>query len=362
MSASPRGPNADALKSALQARILDLCGELLPGGRSDGTHWLVGSVLGEPGQSMRVMLTRGHEGRWKDFSSGEAGNALSLCRACLFPQDRDWRRTLGWASWWLGYTDMTPEEVERVQAEAERRRRENEQAAAERADRYRAAARRVFFGAHQRIDGTPAAAYLAGRGIDPAFWGGGWPRLLRFAPELMHGKSGLVAPALVAGITDTGGQVIAVHRTWLEEDGAGGWRKVADLGREAKMSLGGYKQDGGYVRLRRGGTGRPWNKPDGGEWVHVTEGLEDALVLAMALPEARVACAVSLGSLANARFPAGIAGVVICADRDAPDSAAAKALGRAVEAQRRRGLSVRVMQPPPPHKDLNDWLRSTPGA
>jgi len=355
--------SADEVKSGLQKRIEDLCVHLLPAGKSDETHWIAGSVLGDKGQSLRIMLHKGDAGRWKDFSSGEAGNVLGLVKAVLYPDDRKWDRTLQWCSWWLGWADASPEEVSRLREETARRREQAEKDAEDRHSRNRAAARRIFFGKESvpRIDGTPAEAYLRGRGIDPGYWSDcrpGWPRSLRYIPELLHGKSGLMAPALVAAITDNKGETIAIHRTWLEDDGQGGWRKVADLGREAKMTLGSYKEHGGYIRLRRGATGKPWQHPDPGETVYVTEGIEDALTLAMALPDKRIACAVSLSSLANARFPEGIQRLVIVADNDGAENRGAQmGLQRAIEAQRRNRLKVAIMRPPEGVKDLNDWLK-----
>lgn len=358
--------DTDAVKRGLQDRILDLCATLLAGGKSDQTHWLAGSLAGEAGQSLRVMLTRGNEGRFKDFASGESGNVLQLVKSCLYGSDRTWDRTLQWATWWLGWAEASPEELTRLKEEAELRRVQAAREAEDRTQKYRQAARRIFFSQSEApIDGTPAEAYLRGRGINPLLWQSnnpGWPKMLRYCPELLHGKSGLIAPALVAAIAGHDGAIIAVHRTWLEPDREGGWRKVAALGREAKMTLGSYKDTGGYIRLRRGATGRPWKTPEPGETVHVTEGIEDALTLAMAVPEARIACAVSISSLANARFPDGISTLRIWADNDPPGSAAAEGLLRARKAQQGRGLTVNIDRPPSDYKDLNEWLRGIRGT
>jgi twinkle protein len=51
---------------------------LLPRGRKEGQEWRVGSVDGEPGQSLGIHLSGGKAGVWAEFNSGEAGDLLDL--------------------------------------------------------------------------------------------------------------------------------------------------------------------------------------------------------------------------------------------------------------------------------------------
>lgn len=56
---------------------------LLPNGRREGHYWSVGSVHGEPGQSLRLCLDGAKAGLWKDFSdNGKGGDLLSLWQQC----------------------------------------------------------------------------------------------------------------------------------------------------------------------------------------------------------------------------------------------------------------------------------------
>ena len=73
--------------------------------------------------------------------------------------------------------------------------------------------------------GTPAGAYLAARGIDLTELGR-QPRSLRYAPALPNGKAAIAFPALLAAVTNSAGEHVATHRTWLAKDGAGIWRKA----------------------------------------------------------------------------------------------------------------------------------------
>ncbi len=85
--------------------------------------------------------------------------------------------------------------------------------------------------------GTLVETYLRARGITIPV-----PPSIRFLPDARHKPTGLVLPAMVAGVQDHDGRVVAVHRTFLSLDG------TAKAGvREPKMSLGPVA--GGAVRL-----------------------------------------------------------------------------------------------------------------
>jgi hypothetical protein len=67
------------------ARVLadqaeSLARALFPAGRQQGHHWCVGSLAGEPGQSLRISLAGKHRGRWRDFADGSGGDLLDLVR------------------------------------------------------------------------------------------------------------------------------------------------------------------------------------------------------------------------------------------------------------------------------------------
>lgn len=62
----------------LSSRAQSVAEYLLPRGRKEGQEWRVGSVDGEPGQSLGVHLSGHKAGVWAEFNSGEAGDLLDL--------------------------------------------------------------------------------------------------------------------------------------------------------------------------------------------------------------------------------------------------------------------------------------------
>lgn len=74
--------NAGDVSRSLADRASDVAAYLLPNGKKAGSEWKVGSVNGEPGQSLSVRLTGAKAGVWGDFQSGESGDLLDLWVAC----------------------------------------------------------------------------------------------------------------------------------------------------------------------------------------------------------------------------------------------------------------------------------------
>ena len=175
--------------------------------------------------------------------------------------------------------------------------------------------------------GTPAAAYLAGRGLP---WLNGHP-YLRFRWDTPH-PSGIRLPALVALVLDGGGNVVAIQRTFLDPTGR---KAMVD---PVKASMGSFA--GGAIRLR----------PAAPEMV-VGEGLETtaSAVVLLGLPGwAAIAC----GNLArNMALPAEVRRVVIAADADLPGRRAAAAAARRWMAE---GRDVRIATPNKSGLDFND--------
>ncbi len=191
------------------------------------------------------------------------------------------------------------------------------------------------------IEGTPAAVYLRSRGITMDL-----PHTLRFArlaPPQMEGNGVLEAngpvllPALVAMVTDAAGDLVALQRTYLTEDGRKA--KTTDAKGKVKYSLGNVI--GGSVQL-----GPPAAS------VIVCEGLEDGLTLAQGLGRS-VWVAAGTSMLPAMIFPPVVRSVVIGADGNAPGEVAAQ---KAAAAYAASGLSVRIMRPTPPFVDFNEQL------
>lgn len=181
------------------------------------------------------------------------------------------------------------------------------------------------------IDGTVADVYLRdARAIlyTPL------PAALRFhqglQPDPRHGET---YPAMIAGVTDTAGDLVAIQRTFLARDGSGKARISAP-----KRSLGPIGQ--GCVRL---GSVAPV--------LGIAEGVETGLS-AMELYSIPVWCV--LGSqLSRLEFPPTVRNVVIFADRGrAGEDAAFKAR----QHYRSQGRKVSI-QLPEFGDDFNDQLR-----
>lgn len=340
---------AREIASRLASRIMALVQELLPHGERDGHEWKAGSVAGERGRSLSVHLTGSKAGVWADFSSDERGDALDLVAAVLFRGEL--RDAIAWALDWLGLEQgPRPEERRREPPPAE------DSDGAEEEDARRKNALRIFaYGSEASLAGTPAAEYLAGRGIDLALLGR-QPRALRFHPQLYNRESSTHWPALVAAVSNAAGDHVATHRTWLaKRDGK--WRK-APL-RDAKMSIGTVR--GGCIRLWRGASGKALKDAPEGEAVAIAEGIETALSVAIACPELRVLAAVSLANMAAVELPPAIGRVILCADNDPGNDKAQAQLQRAIAVHQAAGRDVHVAMPDVAGADWNDILQGVEG-
>lgn len=339
----------------LGASIEVLARELLPAGTKDGQEWRVGSIAGEPGRSMAVRLSGSKRGTWCDFGGPQdhRGDALDLVAQVHFGGDK--RQALRWARVWLGLDKLDIANFETRRAEVKRR----EKTAERDEEGRRLSAMRLFLDAPASLGGTPVAAYLAGRGLDLAQLGR-QPRALRYHPETPCGplsEPGRLAriPAMVAAVSNAAGDHIATHRTFLEPDGRGGWRKHSGIPK-AKLVLGRYA--GGTIRLWRGASGKALADAPDGDTVAICEGIEDGLTVAINCPDWRVLAAVSISNFANLELPPQLRDVVLIGDRDGENSQAMAAREAALHRWRTEGRRVRVALPPEGFKDFNDWWRA----
>lgn len=389
--ARPRRPVVDIgdVVAQLTAEADAIARELVPG-RREGREWVALSTRqgGQWGDSLKIQLDGAERGVWAHFAGGKAGDILDLVAYVLYGGDK--KRAFAWALARLGYRDGKAPDPRRVAQAKKDHARRQAKAEAERADRAKRA-RGLWLAGQARLAGTPAAAYLAGRGIDldRLVYSDGHvgPRALRFHPALWHPETKRQHPGLVAAISNPAGEVCAVHRTYLEEapggGRGGGWRKLSGV-TDAKLSWGEYA--GGCIRLWNGEapdpkTGemkaaprlndltreriRKWAAAAAalpGEnacnTVAISEGIEDGLTAACGMPERRVLAAVSGGNLGNIVLPPPIRTLYVIKQNDPPDSAADRALRQAIAAQRARGiLKVMLADPPAGVKDINDAIR-----
>lgn len=324
----------------LAQRIESLAPELFPAGKRHGAEWRVGSLAGEPGQSLGVHLRGNKAGVWADFQGGEKGDALDLVAAARFGGNLS--EALRWARLWLGLDSGALPEGRAPAAPVKRADPE----ADDEGHRQKAAA--LWHGGRP-LAGSPGAAYLEGRGIGLAALGRA-PGALRFRPDAWCAERRVNAPAMVAAVTK-GGRIVACHRTFLAPGPAGRWGKAPI--RAAKKVLGPMR--GGLIPLHRGESGRPFREATSGETLAITEGIEDALTVALHMPEWRVAAAVSLGNMASLDLPEALDDLVLVFDRDGDNPEAERGRARAVDRLLREGRSVREVRPPEGFKDFNAW-------
>lgn len=338
----------------LADRIETLAAQLLPAGvMVQRRYWRCGSLAGEPGQSLCVYLVGAKRGKWRDFSSGEHGDALDLVAQILCGGDLG--EAVKWAKGWLGIGELDPEEQRRLARRADERRAERQRQAEREALHRRQDALGIWLKAKPIARGDIVDRYLLARGIDLRRLGRA-PRALRTHPLLHHPEGG-DWPAMVAAICDPAGRHIATHRTWLAvrnlacDDGPVAVK--APVG-NAKMTLGAYA--GGAIRLGRGKSGKPWAQMAAGEPLLVGEGIEDVLSAMLDFPQYRAICAVSLSSMLALDLPAAIGEVLLLQQGDKRGSPAARLLWRVVDRLEEQGHKVYFWQRPVFVKDYNELV------
>jgi hypothetical protein len=335
-------PRAADIAAMLASQIASLAPQLLPGGRRCGPEWRVGGVDGSPGQSLAVHIGAGPKaGVWMDFSTGESGDALDLIAAVHCRGDA--KAAYRWALHYLGMASGAAPATQRAYAAPKT-------AKAEPATDYRNAALALYLAAQPSLAGTPADLYLKARGIDLAILGR-QPRALRFHPACTCREADARLPALIAAVTDAEGRHVATHRTWLAQHG-GVWGK-AKLAMP-KMTLG--TLHGATIRLWRGASGKNLAHAPIGEPLGIGEGIETCLSVAIACPELRVLCGVSMANIGSVLLPDHVGTVVIFGDNDGANDAARRGLARAVNHFAGTGRAVRVARSPR-GKDFNDAIK-----
>lgn len=143
-------------------------------------------------------------------------------------------------------------------------------------------------------------------------------------------------PAMVAPLMNQRGDVLALHRTYLDEHG----QKAAVPGPAKKLT-----PAAGLLS----GVSMPLFAPQSGT-IGVAEGIETALA-AYSASAAPTVAAYSAGGVAAFLWPAGIERLMIFADHD---DAGANAAARLRERGQRSGLTVSVMTPTEPGSDWCD--------
>ena len=68
--------DAREVKEMIHSDPLAICEMLLPEGKLERKDWCVGSLAGESGRSLKIVVEGRKIGTWKDFASGDGGNNL----------------------------------------------------------------------------------------------------------------------------------------------------------------------------------------------------------------------------------------------------------------------------------------------
>lgn len=311
---------ASELARRLAERAEDVCRHYLSNGRRNGRYWSVGDVTNAPGRSLYVRLTGptsgpGACGKWVDAATGEHGDLLDLIAA-----------TTGMAS-----TKDAMDEAATFLGEP-RKDRSHPPAQAPAAAGSIEAARRLWAAA-QPIHGTLAARYLANRGII-----GLRTDALRFHPRCYHrdaAGTNSARPALIAKVSDQGGTLTGVHRTWL--DPASGGKEPIHPTRKAMGRL-----TGNGVRFGRAT-----------DLLGVGEGIETTLSVRMALPTLPCVAALSSHHLAALVVPHTVRRLYVITDADEAGEHARRRLTERIGADGMHTIPLTF-----PGGDANDALRT----
>lgn len=103
-----QGPNRDEVFARLKAHMEGVLGYLYPNGFADpnARKFYIGSVAGEPGESLSIELQGEKAGLWHDFATGDGGDIFDLWQAARGLSS--FRETLKDAAEYTGATASTP--------------------------------------------------------------------------------------------------------------------------------------------------------------------------------------------------------------------------------------------------------------
>ncbi len=316
-----RGASELACRLAREAEAV--CRHYLSNGRRQGNYWLVGDVENTPGRSMFVRLRgsesgKGAAGKWTDSATGSYGDLLDVIRgSCRLA---DFQDVMDEARNFLSLPRPEPEpEWLRQHARAPIGSPES--------------ARRLF-AISRSISGTVAETYLRNRGVT-ALHG---TANLRFHPRCYyrpdHDAPTQTWPAMIAAVTDFGGEITGAHRTWLDPSG------------EDKAPIDTPRRAMGYLL----GNAVRFDMPQ--DVMAAGEGIETVLSLRCVMPDMPMAAALSAAHLAAILFPVTLRRLYIVRDNDAAGAGAASRL-----IDRAKALGIEAITLSPTLEDFNDDLR-----
>ena len=328
------GIDKEVIRQALQDRADDLFRQAWGEPEKPGARqWRAKT------SSARSMLMTGTKrGMWRDHKSGAGGDVVDFFAVefCGLDGARDdFGRVMDEAAQWCGLGVCDVVDLSALAARGAAREAQAAREAAEDARRDVALIEALQARA-EALPGSPAAAYLATRGISslPPSWS-------YLPPVPGVGVMGADRAALVAWATDDSGAVKGGQRILISPDGS---KAPEAIRKPAFGKIGGYP-----ARIPAAIEGGP---------LVVCEGPETAASIAQATGF-EVWAVFGVGQFVSAPVPLGRQ-VVFCPDRDAPGSPAAAAFGAACIDQVARGVDLWIAKAPEAEgskRDLNDTLQ-----
>ena len=291
---------------------------LFPNGRRLGDEWRLANIQGAAPRkngSCVIALTGEHAGDWIDFDGGHGGGPLSTLENA---------------------TGLSGRELFAYAADLTKTGAQPKRSAVKPSSKQADQAREIehILSKAVPIAGTLGERYLASRGLPAS----GRSDLL-FHSDLTHWESRRGFPGLVALVRDSSGNRIALHRTYLADDGSA--KAPVDNPRKMLASIA-----GGAVRLA--------NLTDD-HVVGLAEGIETALSVMAACARLPVWATLSTSNLEQGVLPAEARTVVLLADHD-PSNAGARAAATAAARLHAEGRRVFIAMPPKQGDDFNDLL------
>ncbi len=356
---SDNRPTFADIKAELIERLPQLCRELLPDGKKSGNYWLCSS----PGVKNKTpnMWVRLDSGAWRDEPVAQ-GDVIKLV---IYVEGlADNKTAYQWCLDWLGWGQgIDRAKLERRRRQVQQRQAQDERETQEEIARNRKRAFGSFLHGQKAWQGTPLETYLReARGINLTVL----QRQLgsiRFYPQAQHiDTDGVITewPMMVAAIYHAAHGVVAIHRTWLAEDGSG----KAPVSPNKKIWPAGWA--GGVIRLWKG---LPRLNPEQAAAKGmaspciIAEGIETGLSLACADPTMRVWAAATMGNMENVPDHDCVSGWLLAHDRLKPslnDEQRKRHLDKLAEIKRHfQATGKPVAELWPSRDDFNDELRQS---
>lgn len=360
--------------------------ELFGGGRQQSrkypSRWAVANKwrAGASTKQMSVWRDGGRRGAWRDYVSQERGDVIDLVAYGLSGIiNADTRmQALAWTEDRFGLRTMSEEAREKIVAQAAERQAKLKQADEARAGADRRKTQKFFFSCAADLKGTPLDIYWRGRGIaledvphlSTAFRFkaacGYWMGARRDGEGNKIGPDPAF-PAGIAAMVSGDGHMRACHYTFLEPDGSSKLRCLArgfvDEDGDPHSAKLMYPPSGGLtIPVTFGPSGlmvRDAAQKGGAAigWMGVTEGIEDALSVAISNGELRMHAAGSLGHLGLMADCPAARGYLVFRDNDWGKPGAIAAFDMAIARLKTFGKPVEVVAMPKAWgKDVNDAL------